>query len=181
MALLEATLMKLECLYKNVSNKYNQFVQRQMRQNKPDELKLVSIGGKIRSEYELMVHREPILLFDVNDGHLVKTACWITEEEYHNHIVHVPDIMFFVGSEMWIFEVDGWIHNVKDRVQVRDERRDECYRKAKLNFHIFNELDILLKQGLEPNRPASASEVFKAMRPKIDEIITNKVNKDQLN
>ncbi len=148
-----------------------------MRENKPDEEKLVGLGAMIRTKYDLIVHREPILLFDVDDGHLVKTACWITEEEYHNHIVHVPDIMFFVGNDMWIFEIDGWIHNVKDRVAVRDERREECYKKAKLNFEVFNELEILLGQGENPNRPARVGEIFKEMEQKIDKIIATRLLK----
>ena len=148
-----------------------------MRANKPDEEKLVNLGGMIHKKYELIVQREPILLFDVDDGHLVKTACWITEEEYKTHIVHVPDIMFYIGNDMWIFEVDGWIHNVKNKVIVRDERRDECYRTAKLNFVVFNELDILLKLGINPKRPAQASEIFKEIEKRLDEITTNKIIK----
>jgi len=146
-----------------------------MKANKPDEEKLVNIGGMIHQKYELVIHREPILLFDVNDGHLVKTACYITEEEYKAHIVHVPDIMFYIGNEMWIFEIDGWIHNVKNRVIVRDERRIECYKKAELNFEVFNELDILLKQGKNPKRPATASEVFKEIQVRIDKIIATRL------
>ncbi len=148
-----------------------------MRENKPDEEKLVNIGGMLRAKYDLIVQREPILLFDVDDGHLVKTACWITEEEYKTHIVHVPDIMFYIGNDMWIFEVDGWIHNVKDRVIVRDERRIECYEKAKLNFEVFNELEILLKQGKNPKRPATPGEIFKEMEQKIDKIIATRLLK----
>jgi len=145
-----------------------------MRANKPDEEKLVNIGGMIHKKYELIVHREPILLFDVNDGHLVKTACYISEQEYRDYIIHVPDIMLYIGNEMWIFEIDGWIHNVKHRVFVKDERRIEHYKKAKLNFEIFNELDILLKQGKDPKRPARADEVFEEIQVRIDRIITNK-------
>lgn len=148
-----------------------------MRENKPDEEKLVNLGGMIHKKYDLIVQREPILLFDVNDGHLVKTACYITEEEYKTHIVHIPDIMFYVDSEMWIFEIDGWIHNVKNKVIVRDERRDECYRTAKLNFVVFNELEILLKLGINPKRPAKASEIFTEIEKKLDEITTNKIIK----
>ena len=54
-----------------------------MKANKPDEEKLIELGGLIRINYELIVHREPILLFDKDDGHLVKTAFAISEEEYH--------------------------------------------------------------------------------------------------
>ncbi len=147
-----------------------------MRQNKPDELKLVEIGGLIRQNYGLVVHREPILLFDKNDGHMVKTAFYITEEEFKNHIIHVPDILFYAGAIMWIFEVDGWIHNVKDRVIVRDERRNECYRTARLNFRVFNEMDILLKQGKITKRPATADEIFQEMQESLMMITNN--NKD---
>ncbi len=148
-----------------------------MKANKPDEIKLVEIGGMIHKKYELIVHREPILLFDVNDGHLVKTACYISEEEYKTHIVHVPDIMFYIGSDMWIFEIDGWIHNVKHRVFVKDERRVEHYTQANLNFEIFNELDILLKQGKNPKRPARADEVFQEIEVRIDKIMATRLLK----
>lgn len=154
-----------------MTEKYNQFIQQQMKANKPDEEKLVELGGLIRSKYELIVHREPILLFDKYDGHLIKTACAITEDEYHTFITHVPDLLLFVRHEMWIFEIDGWIHNVKHRVMVKDERRNECYEMAKLNFHVFNELEILLKLGKKPNRPAKASEIFEEMQPILDKIL----------
>ena len=142
-----------------------------MKAEKPDEQKLVELGGLIRQDYGLIVHREPILLFDKNDGHLVKHACHITEEEFYNHDIHVPDILFYVGYTLWIFEVDGWIHNYKDRVIVRDERRNECYERAKLNFRIFNELDILLKLGKNPRRPAKVPEIYQAIKKELDTII----------
>lgn len=142
------------------SKKYNQFAQFMMKQSKPDEEKLIHLGALLREKYDIMIHREPILLFDRNDGHFVASKLWITEEEYHNHIVHVPDIMFYFGSTMWIFEIDGWIHNVKDSVHIKDERRNEHYKDAKLNFEIFNEWEILVGLGLKPNRPATAEEIF---------------------
>ena len=52
-----------------------------MKANKPDEIKLVEIGGMIHKKYELIVHREPILLLDVNDGHLFKTSAYISEKK----------------------------------------------------------------------------------------------------
>ncbi len=157
-----------------MSNKYNQFIQAQMQKEKPDEVKLIELGGLIRQNYELVIHREPILLFDKEDGHLVKTAFYLSEAEFKAHIIHVPDIMFYVGQTMWIFEIDGWIHNVKDRVIVRDERRNECYKLAKLNFRIFNEWEILVKQGINPKRPATADEVFQEVRIELNLITQNK-------
>ena len=160
-----------------MSKKYNQFIQAQMREDQPDKLKLIELGGLIRQNYELVVHREPILLFDKADGHLVKTALYLTEEEFKAHIIHVPDIMFYVGHTMWIFEIDGWIHNVKDRVIVRDERRNECYKLAKLNFRIFNEWEILVKQGVNPKRPATADEVFQEVSKELNKITDTNNNK----
>ena len=142
-----------------------------MKANKPDEEKLVNIGGMIHQKYELVVHREPILLFDVNDGHLVKTACYITEEEYKTHIVHVPDIMFYIGNEMWIFEIDGWIHNVKDSVHFKDVNRNEHYKTAKLNFEIFNEWEIFVGLGSKPNRPATVDEIFGEIQKRMKKIL----------
>ena len=161
-----------------MSNKYNQFVQAQMKAQQPDTEKLIELGGLIRQNFELIIHREPILLFDKNDGHLVKTAFYLTEEEFKRYIIHVPDIMFYVGHTMWIFEIDGWIHNVKDRVIVKDERRNECYKTAKLNFRIFNEMEILLKQGKTPSkRPATADEVFQEVSKELNKITDTNNNK----
>jgi len=158
-----------------MNKKYNQFIQQQMKKNKSDELKLVELGGLIRQKYELVIHREAILIFDREDGHLIKSAVWISEEEFKKYHIHVPDYLFYTpDGKRWIFEVDGWIHNVKDRVAVRDARRVECYKKAKLNFKIYNELDILLKQGKTPNRPATPHEIFKEMEAKLDEITNHK-------
>lgn len=158
-----------------MTNKYNQFIQQQMKQNKPDEIKLVQLGGLIRQKYELVIHREAILTFDREDGHLVKSAVWLSEEEFKKFDIHVPDFLFYTpDGRMWIFEVDGWIHNVKDRVAVRDARRVERYARAKLNFKIYNEWDILQKQGKTPNRPATPHEIFKEMEAKLDEITNHK-------
>lgn len=154
-----------------MTNKYNQFIQAQMKKEKPDEIKLVELGGLIHQEFGFVIHREPILLFHKSLGNLVKTALYITEQEFKDHIIHVPDILFYIHQEMWIFEIDGWIHNVKNRVQVKDERRNECYKTAKLNFRVFNEMEILLKQGKTiSKRPATADEVFQEVRIELNKI-----------
>lgn len=141
------------------SKKYNQFIQRMMKNEQPDKEKLIHLATFLRKEYNLTVQREAILTFDKNDGHLVGFSSWLTEEQFKKYTIHVPDLLFFVGKTMWIIEIDGYIHNVKTSVARRDGFRNECYEMAKLNFIIINEWEVLLKLGLKPNRSATASEV----------------------
>ena len=152
-------------------NKYNQFIQRRMRETQSDTEKLIGLGLRMRKKYDIIIHREPILLFDKNDGRLVKSALYLTKEEFDSHIIHVPDMMFYIGYVMWIFEIDGWIHNVKGSVHYRDINRNEHYKTAKLNFEIFNEWEILVGLGIKPNRPATVDEIFGEIQKRMKKII----------
>jgi len=154
-----------------MSNKYNQFIQQQMRADQPDKYKLIKIASFLRTEYGLTVHREPILTFDKNDGHLVQFSSWLTEEQFNLYTIHVPDLLFFVGKVMWIIEIDGWIHNVKDKVMRKDEWRDADYKRAKLNVRVINEWDVMLKLGLKLERGATPEEVITEVRVVMKEII----------
>ena len=147
-----------------------------MRETQSDTEKLIMLGLRLRKKYDLTIHREPILLFDQNDGHFVKSALWLTEKEFRSHIIHVPDMMFFIGYTMWIFEIDGWIHNVKDSVHFRDVDRNEHYTTAKLNFEIFNEWEILVGLGIKPNRPATVDEIFDEIQKRMKKILKSSEN-----
>jgi len=154
-----------------MSNKYNQFMQQQMRKHQPDTHKLIKIATFLRKEYSLTVHREPILMFDKSDGHLVQFSSWITEEQFNMYTIHVPDLLFFIGKVMWVIEIDGWIHNVKDKVMRKDEWRDDDYKRAKLNFRIINEWDVMLKLGQKLDRGATPKEVITEVKKIMKEII----------
>jgi len=154
-----------------MSKKYNQFIQQQMRKNQPDSQKLIKIASFLRQEFGLTVHREPILTFDKMDNHLVDFACWLTEEQYHKYIIHVPDLLFFIGNKMWILEIDGYIHYSKDSVVFRDIERDRIYDAAKLNWRKVDELAVLVKLGHKPDRSATAKEVITEVKQILTEII----------
>jgi len=143
-----------------MSNKYNQFIQKQMKAFQPDKHKLIKIASFLRTEYNLTVHREAILTFHKDTGALEGFSSWLTEEQFNMYTVHVPDLLFFVRNEMWILEIDGYIHNVKDRVIRRDEWRNDDYERANLNFRIINEWQVLIRLGQKPDRSATAQEVI---------------------
>jgi len=152
------------------SRRYNQFVKQLMRGNKCDTEKLIELGGLIYRKYGVICYRERILLLDYEDNHLVKLADGITEEEFHHNIVHVPDITFYKGSELWIFEIDGWIHNVKSKVEDRDVARNFHYENAGIKFQVFNEWEILEGLGIKPDRSATTEEIFGEIVKRMDKI-----------
>ena len=151
--------------------RYNQFIQHQMRNEQPDKEKLISIASLIRREFGLTVQREAIFTFDKNDGHLVNFSCWLTEEQFKNHIIHVPDLIFFVKGRLVILEIDGYIHYVKHSVVIKDEVRDECYNKAKLHWYKIDELVVLLQLGKKPDRSATVQELWPEIKKIIKKII----------
>lgn len=142
-----------------------------MKQFQPDKHKLIEIATFLRKKYDLTVHREPILTFYKDTGALEGFSSWLTEEQFHKYTVHVPDLLFFVGKKMWILEIDGYIHNVKDKVMRKDEWRNDDYERAKLNFKIINEWEVLLKLGHNPDRSATANEVITEIKKLMKEII----------
>jgi len=154
-----------------MSNQYNQFIQRQMRNEQPDKEKLIGIATLIREAFGLMVHREPILMFERETDRFVNFASWLNEEQYKKYNIHVPDLLFFINGAMWIFEVDGYIHNVKTSVEKKDIERNRCYDAAKLHFRIFNEWEIMLSNGINPTRSATVAEIWPTMKEEIEKII----------
>ena len=142
-----------------------------MKQEQPDKEKLIKIASFLREEYDLTVQREAILTFDRKDGHLVGFSSWLTEVQYYRYKVHVPDLLFFVGKKLWIMEIDGYIHNVKTSVVRKDERRNECYERAKLNYIIINEWEAMLKLRLNPDAGAKVSQLIPEIKNRMKEII----------
>lgn len=142
-----------------------------MREQQPDRHKLIALATYLRQEFSLTVQREAILMFDRNDGHLVGFGSWLTEEQFNKYLIHVPDLLFFIGKKMWIIEIDGYIHNVKEKVVKRDKWRNIDYEMAKLNFIIINEWEVLLELGVKPDRSATAKEIWIRLKKTVKEII----------
>jgi len=153
-----------------MSNQYNQFIQKQMKNQQPDKEKLIGIASLIRQEFGLMVHREPILIFNRNNDRFVNFCCWLTEEQFKKYNIHVPDLLFFINNTLWIFEIDGYIHNVKTSVEIKDIERNRCYTAARLHWKKFNEWEILLSQGIEPKRSATVAEIWPTIKEEIQKI-----------
>lgn len=142
------------------SNKYNQFRQHMMRQNKPDNEKLIHLASLLRRTYNIQVLREPIILFDKDTCKIVKIAEAITEYEYHTHIIHVPDLVLYINSTNWIMEIDGWIHDNKTHVIKKDKLRNEHYKLSGINYIIINELLLLHNLGIHEDRSATVPEIW---------------------
>ena len=153
------------------SAKYNQFIQRVMRNEQPDKEKLIHIASFLRKEYSLTVQREAILLFNKSTDKFVSFSSWLTEEQFNKYIIHVPDLLFFINNKMWILEIDGYIHNVKTKVVRRDIERDRIYDAAKLNWIKINEWEVLQKLGHKPDRSATAKEVITEVKEIVDKLV----------
>lgn len=147
-----------------------------MRNEQPDKEKLIHLASLIRVEFGLMVQREAILMFDRDNDWLFGFASWLSEEQFKKYKIHVPDLLFFVGGTMWIFEIDGWIHNVNTTVEVKDIERNRCYTAAKLHYKIFSEWDIMLKQKIKLNRSATVEEIWPSLKKTIQKIISQSPN-----
>lgn len=157
-------------------NKYNQFIKTQMRQNQPDREKLIHIASFMRQEFNLTVQREAILTFDrQKDEHLVGFSSWLTEEQYKKYTIHVPDLLFFVGQQLWILEIDGYVHNTNATVAKKDIERDRIYTAASkvsnLKWLKINEWEVLIKLGHKPDRSATAKEVITEVKKVVGSIV----------
>lgn len=154
-----------------VSNKYNQFIKQQMKSDQPDKPKLIKIASFMRKEFGLTVQREAILTFSREDDRLIDFSSWLTEEQYRKYIIHVPDLLFFIGNKLWILEIDGYIHYSNSNVVFKDVERDRIYTAAHLNWRKINELEVLQKLGHKPDRSATAKEVITEVRKILKQII----------
>lgn len=143
-----------------MSSKWNQYRQKMMNQDKSDEEKLIRIATLMRTRHNLIVKREPFLLFDKNTCKLIKVADYITREEHKKYIPHNPDLLFFIKGVMWIMEIDGWIHAVKNRVIEKDKMRNEQYELSGINYIIIDEEKILHNLGIDKRIAATADELW---------------------
>jgi len=154
-----------------VDKRYNQFIQQQMRNEQPDKEKLISLASLLRRTFGLVVHREAILLFDRETDKLKTFASWITEEQYKEFRLHVPDLLMFIKGKLWIIEIDGYVHYVKNSVQKRDIERDRIYEAANLNWFKIEEWVVLIKLGKKADRSATAAEIWPEIEEKIEKIM----------
>lgn len=154
-----------------MSKKWNQFKQHMMQQNKSDTEKLVLLCNKISREFSIYPLREHILLFDKETKRFIKITEGITEEEYHNHIIHVPDITLYIRDQLWIIEIDGWVHNVKSKVIEKDKLRNECYALSGIPHIIINEWNALYDLGIHQERSATPEELWPSLKEKIEQQI----------
>lgn len=138
-----------------------------MKQNKPDDEKLIHLATLLRTRYNIRVIREPIILFTKNTCRVVKITKSITEKEFHTHIIHVPDLLLFINKTKWIMEIDGWIHDHKTRVIEKDKMRNEHYELSDINYIIINELLLLHNQGIHQDRSATVSEIWEEIVKRI--------------
>lgn len=149
-----------------------------MRQNQPDREKLIKIASFLRQEYGLTVQREAILMFDREiDEHLVDFSSWLTEEQYKKFTIHVPDLLFFIGKQLWILEIDGYIHNTNATVAKKDIERNRIYTVASkisnLKWLKINEWEVLLKLGHNPDRSATAKEIITEVREVVGPLVNH--------
>ena len=93
------------------------------------------------------------------------------EEQFKKYVIHVPDLLFFIKGKLWILEIDGYIHYCKNSVKIKDIERNRIYDAAKLNWLKIEEWEILIKIGKEPNRSATASELWPEIKEIIEKII----------
>lgn len=155
-----------------MTNRWNQIRQRKMTEYQPDLEKLIRIGTLMRTRHNLIVKREPFLLFDKNTCRLVKTADSITEKEYHQFITHNPDLLFYINDTPWIMEIDGWIHDTKDRVIEKDKMRNEHYLSSGINHIIISESLILHNIGIDKRRPATVDELWPVINKKLKKLLS---------
>lgn len=151
------------------SSKYNQFAKARMRDNQSDTEKLITLVNRIRDKYGVVTYREKILLFEFDTIRFLKWTDYVTEHEFHSHIIHCPDIIFYVNGQLQIIEIDGWIHNDKQKVQVRDQRRNSHYKQAAIPYFIINEQFVALSNGtFNSQKGATVDEIWIAIQEKLD-------------
>jgi hypothetical protein len=142
-----------------------------MRNEQPDKEKLISLASLIRKEFGLVVQREAILTFSREDDSFIGFQSWLNEEQFKKYIIHVPDLLFFVNGVLWIMEIDGYIHYVKNSVMIKDEERDRIYDAAKLNWKKINEWEVLIKHGKKPNRSATVKEIWPEVKCFVQKLV----------
>ena len=143
-----------------MTSKYNQYKYSIMNQAKPDEEKLIRIATLMRTRHHLIVKREPILLFSKDTCRLVTITDSINKWQYDHHITHNPDLLFYINDTPWIMEIDGQIHDTKNRVIEKDKMRNEHYKLSGINYIIISESTLLHNIGIDKRRPATTAELW---------------------
>lgn len=155
-----------------MNNKYNQFVKSRMNIYQSDTEKLITLVNHIRKKYNIITYREKILLFEFDSLRFVNWTDSVTQYQFHSHIIHCPDIIFYVNGTLHIIEIDGSIHNDKQKVQVRDQKRNSHYKQAGIPYYIINEQNVALKNGtFNSMRGATIDEIWNEIQEKLDPIV----------
>lgn len=158
-----------------VSKKYNQFVQAQMSKHQSDLEKLVFLTNKIIKKFHYTAYRNKIILLDYNTSRFIKYCDSITEQEFHTFRIHVPDIIYYKDSQLNIIEIDGWIHNYKQKVMDKDILRKEHYDQSGIPHSIINEEELTIRNDTYKSKTgATKEELWK----EIDEILTINIEKN---
>ncbi len=143
-----------------------------MRKHQSDLEKLVFLTNKIIKKFHYTAFRNKIILLDYNTSRFIKYCDSITEQEFHTFRIHVPDIIYYKDSQLNIIEIDGWIHNYKQKVMDKDILRKEHYDKSGIPNHIINEEELTIKNNTyKPKTGATKEELWN----EIDEILTVKI------
>lgn len=146
-----------------------------MNQAKPDLEKLINIASLMRRTHGIIVKREPILLFTKDTCRLVKITDSITKWEYDHYITHNPDLLFYINGTLWIMEIDGWIHDTKNRVIEKDKMRNEHYDLSGINYIIINESTILYNLGIDKRRSASVDELWPIIDRRLKKLLESTI------
>jgi len=155
-----------------VSKKYNQFVQARMSAYQSDLQKLVYLTNKIIKKFHYTAYRNKIILLDYNTSRFIKFCDSITEHEFYTFRIHVPDIIYYKDGELNIIEIDGWIHNAKQKVMEKDKLRKEHYDNSGIPHEIINEEELTIKNGTyKPKTGATKEEIWQ----EIDDQLTMKI------
>lgn len=155
------------------SKKYNQFVQGQMKKHQSDLEKLVYLTNKIIKKFHYTAYRNKIILLDYNTSRFIKFCDSITEDEFHTFRIHVPDILYYKDGQLNIIEIDGWIHNAKQKAMEKDKLRKLHYKQSGIPFFIVNEEELTIKnKTYKPKKGATKEDLWE----EIDELLTQKIN-----
>lgn len=154
------------------SQKYNQFVQARMKKYQSDLEKLVYLTNKIIKKFHYTAYRNKIILLDYNTSRFIKFCDSITVNEFHTFRIHVPDIIYYKDGQLNIIEIDGWIHNYKQKVMNKDIERKKHYNQSGIPFIIINEEELTIKNDTyKPKVGAIKEELWK----ELDELLTMKI------
>ncbi len=143
-----------------------------MKNYQSDLEKLVHLTNQIKKKFHYTAYRNKIILLDYGDGRFVKWCDSVTYKEFCFYRIHVPDIIYYKNGILHIIEIDGWIHNYKQKVMNRDKDRKLHYNQSGIPFIIINEEELTIKnRTYKPKIGATKEEIWE----EIDELLTMRI------